>query len=291
LGIVHLHLPKTKAMFKKFFFCSAALLTLIVAQAQPLKTPAPSPTQTIKQEFGISNVELTYSRPNVKGRKVFGDLVPYGKLWRTGANAATRIKFADDVKIGGADVKAGEYVLYTVPTENEWEVVINKGLNNWGIDGYKQEEDVARVKVKPTKLNEAQETFTMQFVNIKPNGTDLQIAWDKTAVNVPITMDVDKKVMAQINNVMNKDNRPYFQSAMYYMESGKDMNQALAWFDKAIEQNPNAFWIHHQRANALAKLGKKEEARAAANKSIELAKQAKNDDYVKLNEKLLGDLK
>jgi tetratricopeptide (TPR) repeat protein len=278
-------------MFKKFFFCSAAFLSLIAAQAQPIKTPAPSPTQTIKQEFGISNVELTYSRPNIKGRKVFGDLVPYGKLWRTGANAATRIKFADDVKIGGTDVKAGEYVLYTIPTESEWEVVLNKGLSNWGIDGYKQEEDVARVKVKSAKLNESQETFTMQFVNVKPSSADLQIMWDKTAVNVPITTDIDKKIMAQINNAMNKDNRPYFQSAMYYMESGKDMNQALAWFDKAVEQNPSAFWIHHQRANALAKLGKKEDARAAANKSIELAKQAKNDDYVKLNEKLLADLK
>jgi hypothetical protein len=278
-------------MFKKLFFSGAAVLSLLISQAQPIKTPAPSPTQTIKQEFGISTVELTYSRPNIKGRKVFGDLVPYGKLWRTGANAATRIKFADDVKIGGTDVKAGEYVVYTVPAENEWEVVLNKGLNNWGIDGYKAEEDVARVKVKPAKLNETMETFTMQFVNIKPTGTDLQIMWDKTAVNVPITMDVDKKVMAQIEGVMNKDNRPYFQSAMYYMESGKDMNQALAWFDKAIEQNPNAFWMHHQRANALAKLGKKEEARTAANKSIELAKQAKNDDYVKLNEKLLASLK
>jgi tetratricopeptide (TPR) repeat protein len=278
-------------MFKKIFFGSAAFLTLMVAQAQPIKTPAPSPTQTIKQEFGISNVELSYSRPNIKGRKVFGDLVPYGKLWRTGANAPTRIKFADDVKVGNADVKAGEYVLYTIPTENEWEIVLNKGLNNWGIDGYKQEEDVARVKVKPTKLNESQETFTMQFVNVKPSSTDLQIAWDKTAVNVPITTDVEKKVMAQIDNAMNKDNRPYFQSAMFYMENGKDMNQALTWFDKAVEQNPTAFWIHHQRANALAKLGKKEEARAAANKSIELAKAAKNDDYVALNQKLLASLK
>jgi hypothetical protein len=278
-------------MFKKFFFCSATLLTLMVADAQPIKTPAPSPTQTIKQEFGISTVELTYSRPNIKGRKVFGDLVPYGKLWRTGANAATRIKFADDVKIGGTDVKAGDYVLYTVPTENEWEIVLNKGISNWGIDGYKQEEDVARVKVKPSKLNESQETFTMQFVNVKPSSTDLQIIWDKTAVNVPISTDIDKKIMAQIDNAMNKDNRPYFQSAMYYMESGKDMNQALAWFDKAVEQNPTAYWIHHQRANALAKLGKKEDARAAANKSIELAKKANNDDYVKLNEKLLTALK
>ncbi|ANE52899.1 DUF2911 domain-containing protein [Flavisolibacter tropicus] len=278
-------------MFKKFFFCSATLLTLMVADAQPIKTPAPSPTQTIKQEFGISSVELTYSRPNIKGRKVFGDLVPYGKLWRTGANAATRIKFADDVKVGGTDVKAGEYVLYTIPTENEWEIVINKGLTNWGIDGYKQEDDVARVKVKSSKLNDSQETFTMQFVNVKPSSTDLQIVWDKTAVNVPITSDIDKKIMAQIDNVMNKDNRPYYQSAMYYMESGRDLNQALAWFDKAVEQNPTAYWIHHQRANALAKLGKKEDARVAANKSMELAKQAKNEDYVKLNEKLLTALK
>jgi hypothetical protein len=234
---------------------------------------------------------LTYSRPNIKGRKVYGDLVPYGKVWRTGANAATRIKFADDVQVGGVDVKAGDYVIYTIPTANEWEVIINKGITNWGSDGYKQEDDVARFKVKPMTLTQPVETFTMQFANIKANSTELHIMWDRTAVSVPINMDVDKKVMAQINNVMNKDNRPYFQSAMYYMESGKDMNQALAWLDKAIEQNPNAFWMHHQRANALAKLGKKEEARTAANKSIELAKAAKNDDYVKLNEKLLADLK
>ena len=278
-------------MFRKLFFSGAAVLMMLTADAQALKTPAPSPSQTIKQEFGITNVELTYSRPNIKGRKVYGDLVPYGKVWRTGANAATRIKFADDVQVGGVDVKAGDYVIYTIPTANEWEVIINKGITNWGSDGYKQEDDVARFKVKPMTLTQPVETFTMQFANIKANSTELHIMWDRTAVSVPINMDVDKKVMAQINNVMNKDNRPYFQSAMYYMESGKDMNQALAWLDKAIEQNPNAFWMHHQRANALAKLGKKEEARTAANKSIELAKAAKNDDYVKLNEKLLADLK
>jgi hypothetical protein len=278
-------------MIKKLLLCSAAFLMIVTADAQPLKTPAPSPTQTIKQDFGISTVELTYSRPSLKGRKLYTDLAPTGKLWRTGANAATRIKFADDVQVGGVEVKAGDYVIYTVPTQNEWEVIINKGINNWGSDGYKQEEDVARFKVKPMTLNQPVETFTMQFANLKSNGTELQMMWDRTAVSVPILMDIDKKVMAQINNLMNKDNRPYFQSAMYYMESGKDMNQALTWLDKAIEQNPNAFWIHHQRANALAKLGKKEEARMAANKSIELAKAAKNDDYVKLNEKLLADIK
>lgn len=278
-------------MLRKFLLLASVCATVLTADAQQLKTPSPSPTQTIKQDFALSAIELTYSRPAMKGRKVFGDLVPYGKLWRTGANAATRIKFNDDVQIGGTNVKAGEYVVYTIPGENEWEVILNKGLNNWGTDGYKQEEDVARVKVKPMKMDQNMESFTMQFANIKPASVDLHIMWEKTAVSVPITTDFDKKVMAQIDNIMNKDNRPYFNAAMYYLESGRDLNQAVAWFDKAIEQNPKAFWVYHQKANALAKLGKKEDARTTAQRSMELAREAKNDDYVKLNEKLIASLK
>ena len=147
------------------------------------------------------------------------------------------------------------------------------------------------VDAKPMKLDNAVETFTMQFANVKPASCELQLMWDKTIVALPITTDVETRVMAQIDNLMNKDNRPYFNAAMYYMDNGKDMNQALAWFDKAVELQPTAFWIHHQRANALAKLGKKAEAKAAAEKSKELAITAKNDDYVRLNEKLLADLK
>jgi hypothetical protein len=278
-------------MLKKTLFCIAAFCCMIVADAQQIKTPAASPTQTIKQDFGISTIELTYSRPNMRGRTIFGDLVPYGKLWRTGANAATRIKFADDVTVGGVGVKAGEYALYTIPNQNEWEVILNRGINNGGIVGYKESEDVARFKVKSMNAPMQAETFTMQFVNVMSSSTDLRLMWDKTAIQIPITMDVDAKVMAQINNAMTKDNRPYFQSAMYYLETGKDLKQALAWFDKAVEQNPNAYWIHHQRANALAKLGRKEEAKAAAMKSMELAKQQNNNDYVSLNEKLIVSLK
>lgn len=266
------------------------IATIALAATAQLKTPAPSPTQTIKQDFGMSSVELIYSRPAMKGRKVFGDLVPWNKVWRTGANNATRLKFNDDVMIGGQALKAGEYALYTVPAENEWEIIINKGSANWGTN-YKMEDDVFRVKVKPVKLNEAVETFTMQFANVKPTSTDLQIMWDRTAVSVPITTDIDKKIMAQINDAMNKDSRPYFQSAMYYMETGKDLNQAIQWFDKGIELNPKAFWMYHQKANALAKQGKKAEARAVATRSIELAREAKNDDYVALNEKLIATLK
>ena len=277
-------------MLKKLLAFGTFCCAILFSDAQTIKTPQPSPGQTIRQDFGISSVELNYSRPGIKGRKIFGDLVPYGKVWRTGANSATRIKFSDDVTIGGQALKAGEYAIYTVPGEKEWEVIINKGSVNWGTD-YKQEDDILRVKATPVNLNQPVETFTMQFANVKSNSTDLQIMWDKTLVAVPIATDVDKKVMADIDRIMNGDNRPYFQAAMYYMETGRDLNQALAWFDKAIEQNPNAYWVYHQKANAQAKLGKKQDAKTTAQKSMELAKTAKNDDYVKLNEKLIASLK
>lgn len=277
-------------MLRKFFFSVCAAFALLTAEAQTVKTPAPSPTQTIKQDFGVSTVELIYSRPSLRNRQLFVDLAPYGKVWRTGANNATRLKFADDVTIGGQPLKAGEYALFTIPNQDSWEIIINKGSANWGTD-YKQADDVLRFSVKPMKMDQSMETFTMQFANLKQNSTELHLMWGKTAVAIPISMDVESKVMAQINNVMNKDNRPYYQAAMYYMENGKDMNQALAWFDKAAESNPAAYWIHHQRANALAKVGKKQEAKAAAQKSMDLAREQKNDDYVRLNEKLLMDLK
>ncbi len=276
-----------KKAFLFFMFCFATT-TISIAQ---IRMPAPSPTQTIKQDFGLSSIELTYSRPGIKGRKIFGELVPYGKMWRTGANGATRIKFGDDVVIGGQQVKAGEYALYSIPNENEWEIILNKGVDNGGLAGYKPKDDVTRFKVKPTSSPMPAETFSIGFGEVKPSSTELQLRWENTAVNIPITTDVESKVMAQINDVMNKDNKPYYQSALYYAENGKDMKQALTWFDKAIEQNPKGYWIYHQKANALVKMGKKEEAKMAAQKSMEVARQEKNDDYVKLNEKLLASLK
>ena len=275
---------------KKIFLTALAAFVIFAADAQ-LKTPAPSPTQTVKQDFGLSSVELSYSRPGMKGRKIYGDLVPFGKVWRTGANNATTITFGEEVTIGGKKVPAGKYGLLTIPDKNSWTLIITKQLDVTSPAAYKQEMDVVRVEAKPAKLDNTTESFTMQFANVKPSTMDVQILWENTIVSLPVSTDVETKVMAQIDNLMNKDNRPYYNAAMYYMDNGKDLNQALAWLDKAVELNPTAFWIHHQRANALAKLGKKEEAKAAANKSIELAKEAKNDDYVKLNEKLLAEIK
>ncbi len=276
---------------RKFIFCAIAIVALLSLKAQTIKTPFPSPPQTIKQDFGISSIELSYSRPGVKGRKVFGDLVPLGKVWRTGANNATTINFADDVTIGNAKIPAGKYGLLTIPNKDSWAIIISKQVDVTNPADYKQESDVVRVNVKPMAMRDKIETFTMQFANVTSSTCELQMMWENTAIALPISADVETAVMKQIDNAMNKDNRPYFQAALYYLQNGKDLNQALAWFDKAIEQTPDGYWIYHQRANALAKLGRKDDAKAAAQKSIQLAKEAKNDDYVRLNEKLLDQLK
>jgi hypothetical protein len=265
----------------------------ITTEAQ-LKTPAPSSTQTIKQDFALGSIELSYSRPGMKGRKIFGDLVPFGKVWRTGANQATTLTFADEVTIGGKKIPAGKYGLLTIPDKAAWTIIITKQLDVTSPAAYKQESDVVRVQAKTQAVKNKVENFTMQFENVKATSIELHMTWDQTEVTLPITSDIDAKVMAQIEEQMKQEDeksRPYFRAALYYMDNGKDMKKALEWLTKAAEQDPKAFWVMHQRANCLAKLGKKQEAIESANKSIELAKEAKNDDYVALNQKLLATLK
>jgi hypothetical protein len=276
---------------KKLFLVACAIAVLAGAEAQQqLTTPPASPTQTIRQDFGLSTVELSYSRPSMKGRKIFGDLVPYKKVWRTGANSATTLTFGEDVTIGGKKVPAGKYGLLSIPDADSWTLIITKQLDVTQPVAYKEENDVVRVSVKPMSMKDKTETFTMQFEDVKPGTCNLNICWENTAVNLPITTDADSKVMADINTMMNTDTRNYYNAALYYLQNGKDLNQALAWFDKAVEANPTAFWMHHNRANCLAKLGRKKEAKDAAEKSKELAITAKNDDYVKLNNDLLASL-
>jgi hypothetical protein len=276
---------------KQFALAAGLLTAVLFTNAQQLQTPQPSTTATVKQNFGLGSIELSYSRPNMKGRKIFGDLVPYDKVWRTGANQATTLTFSDDVMIGGVTVKAGKYGLLSIPGAAEWTIIISKQTDVTSPAAYKQEMDVVRVQVKPMEVPWNIETFGITFETIKDNSCELMLAWDKTIVFFPITTDVDSKVMKQIDNTMNKDNRPYFNAAVYYLDNGKDLNQAVAWFDKAIEQNPKAFWVYYQKARAQAKLGKKADALITSKKSMELAKEAKNDDYVALNEKLQKEMK
>ena len=271
-----------------------ALLTFLLSFqtfAQSLKTPSASTSQTVKQEFGLGNIELSYSRPSAKGRTIFGDLVPYGAIWRTGANAATTISFSDEVIIGGKPVPAGKYGLLTIPGASTWTVILSKQLDVTSPAAYKEEMDVIRVNVTPSQLPFSLETFMISFENVQASSLELMIVWDNTAVSLPIKQEIDSKVMSQINNLMSKDNRPYYNAAVYYIENNKDLNTAATWLDMAIEQNSSAYWIWYQKAKCLSLLGKKSEAKIASVKSMNLAKAAKNGDYVTLNEKLQASLK
>jgi len=212
---------------KKIVIASAMALCFAVnANAQALKTPAASTTQTIKQEFALGSIELSYSRPSAKGRVVMGELVPYGKVWRTGANNATTLTFSDDVTIGGKLVKAGKYGLLSIPDAKEWTLIITKDLNVTSPAAYNEANDVVRVKAASTNASMKAESFTMQFANITNNSIELHLRWENVMVALPISTDVDSKVMAQIDATMNADSRPYNAAAQYYYDHDKVLKNA-----------------------------------------------------------------
>ncbi len=278
--------------FKHLFVSFAIVAFAGSADAQQLKVPQPSPLQTIDQAFALSNIKIEYSRPSLKGRTVFGDLVPYGKVWRTGANSSTKITFGEDVKIEGSTLPAGTYALYTIPNADSWEVIFYKDLKLGGnVADYKASEEALKVKVKPSALSSKTETFTINIADMTSNSANIELLWDKTRVAFGVTADIDSKIMKNIESALSADTRPYYQAASYYYENGKDLNQALTYVTKATEANPSAFWIWHLKAKIQTKLKDSKGAVESAEKSLALAKDAKNDDYVKLNEKLIQENK
>lgn len=256
-----------------------------------VKMPAPSPTQTIKQDFALGSIEVKYSRPAAKGRKVFGDLVPYNKLWRTGANAATLVKFTDAVEIQGKRVDSGSYVLYTIPGKDSWEIILNKGLTNWGSDGYKESEDVLRFKVNAKTNKDKVENFTMQFADIKPETCSLDIMWENTAVSIPFTATIKERIRAQLTEALKGDKKPNWLAAQFYNEYDNNPSKALEYATAATKDNPKAFWAWIYKAKIEQALGDKAAAMESSKTSLTLAKEAKNDDYVKMNEELQKKLK
>jgi hypothetical protein len=277
----------------KTFTLAAAVVTLASPSLNAqLKVPAPSPLQTVKQAFALSDITIEYSRPSAKGRVVFGDVVPYGKVWRTGANASTKITFGEDVKVEGNEVKAGTYALYTIPNKDSWEIILYKDLTlNGDVANYKKENDVAHFTVKPKNLNDKVESLTINFADIKPGTMNIELDWEKTRVDIAVVSDIDPKIMKNIEaNVIN-DNRPYFQAASYYYETGRDLAKANEWVDKAIASNPKAFWMVMLKAKIQAKQNDSKGAVASAEKVIALATEAKNDDYVAQAQKLIAENK
>ena len=269
----------------------AALLGLftLTASAQ-LKVPAPSPTQTLEQNFALSTIKLEYSRPGVKGRVIFGDVVPFGKIWRTGANASTKITFGEDVKVEGSALAAGTYALYTIPNKDSWEVMFYNDLKLGGnVSEYKPANELLRVKVKPAAYPAKVETFTINIADITSSAANIELLWENTRVAINVVADIDSKIMKSIETSLAADSRPYFQAAGYYYDNNKDLNKALEWANKAIEQNPKAFYMVHLKAKIQLKLKDYKGAVATAEQSIALAKEAKNDDYVAMNEKLIAE--
>jgi len=273
---------------KKILIMTLILGMMFNSYGQGIKIPAPSPGQTIKQDFSLSSIEVVYSRPVIKGRKIFGDIVPFGKLWRTGANSPTKFTFGEDVQVGGQSLKAGTYQVMSIPSEKSWVIIFSKGTN--GVFNYNSAEDVIKLTVPSTTLASSVESFSIQFSDVSSNKLNIQMSWEKTSVSIPVETDVDAKIMSSIDRAMNVDSKPYFESASYYFETGRDIKKALEWAIKATEANPTAYWVFHLKAKIQAKSGDKVGAKATALKSIELAKAGKNDDYVALNQKLIDSL-
>lgn len=262
------------------------------AIAQQLKVPAASPTQTVKQAFGISEITIEYSRPGVKGRVVFGEVVPFGKIWRTGANSTTKITFGDDVKIEGVDVKAGTYGFYTIPNADSWEIMLYKDLTLGGnVANYKTENEVIRVKVKPTTLANKVETFTMGLADITSTTANIELTWENTRVAISVVTEIDSKIMKTIESTIVQDTRPFYQAANYYYENNKDLKQALEWTEKAIVANPKAYWVLLLKAKIQLKLNDKKGAIVTANQVIIMATADKDDSFIKQAEKLIASAK
>ena len=283
-------------MIQKLRLFSAAIaiaaLTSTTLNAQ-LKVPAPSPLQTVKQAFALSDITVEYSRPSARGRVVFGDVVPFGKVWRTGANNATKITFGEDVKVEGMDVKAGTYAIYTIPNKDSWEIMLYKDLTLGGnVEEYKKENELIRFIVEPVAMSgDKVETFSIDFSEMNANNTKIELVWEKTRVPFKVVADIDSKIMKTIDNTIVKDTRPYFQAASYYYDNDKDLKQAAEWADKAIANNPKGYWIYMLKAKIQAKQKDSKGAIATAEQVIKIATEEKDDAYVSQAKKLIAENK
>ncbi|WP_417786356.1 DUF2911 domain-containing protein [Tenacibaculum sp.] len=269
-----------------------ALSTNINAQ---LKTPAPSPAAKLEQTVGLTDVSVEYSRPSMKGRTIFGNLVPYGKIWRTGANKNTTVTFSDDVTIDGKTLKKGTYALYTKPGKDSWEVIFYSDANNWGTP---QKWDDSKVAVSTTAKVEAMpvkiETFTMSIDDLTNDSAVLGILWENAYVGVKFNTPTDKAVEKSIAQVMGGPSaNDYFSSAVYYLQEGKDINKAKNWINKAVDMTKDQprFWYLRQQSLILAKAGDKKGAVKAAKASLAGAEKAGNADYVKMNKEFIAEMK
>ena len=279
-------------MKRVVLFAFVGLLSMTLT-AQLIQTPQPSPSSKLEQTVGLTNVTVEYSRPSMKGRTVFGNLVPYDKLWRTGANKNTTISFSDDVTIDGKELKAGSYAIFTKPGEAVWEVIFYSDTNNWGTPQKWDDSKVALMtKAEVQEMPMPIETFTITIDDLHNNGATLGILWENAYVGVPFTVPTAEKATKSIEMVMSGPSaNDYYAAASYYFDEGKDLEKAKKWIDKAVamDKEGRAFWVMRKQSLIYAKLGDKKGAIEAAKKSLASAEAAKNADYIKLNKDSLKE--
>jgi len=269
---------------KNLFAILCFIACSITVDAQ-VKTPAFSPSASLEQVVGLTDVSVEYSRPSAKGRTIFGSdaLVPYGKMWRTGANSVTQVTFSDDVMIEGKKLAAGKYGMLTMPGASKWAVhFYNYEKASWS--SYKDATPALAANVSPVKLNDMVETFTISLDDLKSDGATLNLKWANTRVPLQITTMVDETVMANIDRVMaGPTTSDYYNAASYYFSAGKDMNKALEWMNKATEGPDQKYWQLKRKSELLGAMGKTSEAIKTAKMSLDLATKAGNADYIKMN--------
>nr|WP_299381780.1 DUF2911 domain-containing protein [Allomuricauda sp.] len=277
-------------MKKLALFVFVALLTVSL-EAQ-INTPAPSPSSVLEQTVGLTEVTVDYSRPSMRGRTIFGNLVPYNKLWRTGANYYTKISFSTDVTIAGQEVAAGTYSIFTKPTAENWEVFFYTDTQGGGVPSdWDDSKVVAKTTVPVNKMPMSVETFTISIDDLKTNGANLGFIWENTYVAVPFGVPADNTVMESIKNTLAGPSfADYYTAAVYYLSEGKDINKAKEWMEKAMSMNDNPrFWQLRQQSLIYAKAGDKQAAIESAKQSLEKAEKAGNADYVKMNKDSLKE--
>ena len=271
-------------MKKYTLLCMLLISGVLSAQ---IAVPQVSPVSKVEQTVGLTQISLEYNRPSAKGRSVYGDLVPYGKNWRTGANANSTITFSQDVTINGKSLAKGKYALYTTPKADSWDIIFYKDTDNWGLPENWLEENVAlKTSAKPESLNRLVETFTISFNNVSTDATNLELSWEKTLVSIKIEVPTQKAVLKSIADIMNGPTaKDYYASAQYYYQSNTDISKALLWVNQSISLSGEKvpFWYYRLKSLIQFKSGDKKGAIETAKLSLAGATAEKNDDYIKQN--------
>jgi len=273
------------------FITLLLLVGAFTLQAQ-IETPAPSPSSKIEQAIGLTDVSVDYSRPAMRGRTIFGNLVPYGKIWRTGANSRTKFTTSTDINVNGKELKKGSYAILTIPEKETWDVIFYTEYNTGGAPATLDESKVAlRVSTKVIPTNYPMENFTIAFGDLADGVSgNMYMMWETSRVPLKIETPTDKMAIESIEKTMaGPTANDYFSAASYYRSSGKDLNKALVWVDKAVEMNPDAFWMSRQKSLIQADLGDTTGAIATAKVSLAAAEKAGNADYVKMNKESIAE--